>query len=282
MNSGWNSGGEFPMPQGGDFEIGNWEVHTPQRPIPVRSRATPIDQIESLQGRTNYPVFTGLPHGQGYMQELPHCNGGSVQNLNFRAPAEEIQSYLRYDVDLARTNQLINRIAGQSTPIFDMDRNDWNSGPIMSLLGLDAYAFDPSVEGASSSGANGVHRPWSSNYQLISSSGGDFTTNDLIGSQMNAIVSAVDFPPRLKMLNFLRYFVRTCFFINQLKPKKIASSGLSSILPTVEFPLAMHPWCQHIQLSFFFCFMLCYLTICKQELGDNENFEVVYAMSLQT
>ncbi|XP_030451550.1 transcriptional activator DEMETER-like [Syzygium oleosum] len=185
MNSGWNSGGGFPMPQGGDFEIGNWEVHTPQRPIPVRPRATPVDQIESTQGRTNCPIFTGLPNGHGYMQEMPHCNGGSVQDLNFRAPAEEIQSYLGYDVDLARTNQLINRIAGQSTPIFDMDRTGWTSGPMMGLLGLDASAFDASIEGASSSGANGDQRPWSSNFQPISSSSGDFTTN-LIGSQMNA------------------------------------------------------------------------------------------------
>ncbi|KAF8008997.1 hypothetical protein BT93_J0094 [Corymbia citriodora subsp. variegata] len=186
MNSDWNSSGGFPMPQGGEFEIGNWEVHTPQRPIPVRPRATPIDQIESLQGRTNCPVFTGLPNGHGYMQELPHCSGGSVQNLNFRAPAAEIQSYLGYDVDLARTNQLINRMAGQSTPIFDMERTGWSSGPMMSLLGLDACAFDPLIEGASSSGANGFQRPWSSNYQPISSSSGDFTTNGLIGSQMNA------------------------------------------------------------------------------------------------
>lgn len=185
MNSRWNSGG-FSMPQGGEFEIGNWEVHTPQRPIPARSQATPADQIESLQSRTNCPVFTGLPNGHGYTQEMPYCNGGSVQNLNFRAPAEEIQSYLGYDVDLARTHQLINPIAGQSTPIFDMDGTGWSSGPMMSLLGLDASAFDPSVEGASSSGANGVQRPRSSKYQPISSSVGDFTTIDLIGSQVNA------------------------------------------------------------------------------------------------
>lgn len=174
------------MPQGGDFEIGNWEVRTPQRPIIARSRATLVDQIESLQGRTNCPVFTGLPNGHGYMQEMPYCNSGSVQNLNFRAPAEEIQSYLGYDVNLARTNQLINRFAGHSTPIFDVDQADWSSGPMMGLLGLDASAFVPSVGGASSSGANGVQRPWSSNYQPTSSSGGHFTTNDLIGSQMNA------------------------------------------------------------------------------------------------
>ncbi|KAL3718902.1 hypothetical protein ACJRO7_003931 [Eucalyptus globulus] len=233
MNSGWNSGGEFPMPQGGDFEIGNWEVHTPQRPIPVRSRATPIDQIESLQGRTNYPVFTGLPHGQGYMQELPHCNAGSVQNLNFRAPAEEIQSYLRYDVDLARTNQLINRIAGQSTPIFDMDRNDWNSGPIMSLLGLDAYAFDPSVEGASSSGANGVHRPWSSNYQLISSSGGDFTTNDLIGSQMNAASTSVfrrDYTPTQTTKYEFPLPSRPTYDLNSTPPEVSSPPSMTNLL----------------------------------------------------
>lgn len=207
------------MPQGGDFEIGNWEVHTPQRPIPVRPHATPVDQIESTQGRTNCPIFAGLPNGHGYMQEMPYRNSGSVQNLNFRAPAEEIQSYLGYDVDLAQTNQLINRIAGQSTPIFDMDRTGWTSGPMMGLLGLDASAFDASIEGASSSGANGDQRPWSSNFQPISSSSGDFTTN-LIGGQMNAASTSAfirDYTSTQTTECKCKYLSRDSFSVARLK-----------------------------------------------------------------